>query len=80
MTDKSDIMLHEGSDSQQSELEHTTSHTVIKTDTYAIDEDALGKNLPKNYYSSPGFIGTVVVSGTGSSWKAQLIVSGTVSR
>jgi hypothetical protein len=37
------------------------AHIAIHTDTYDIDEDALGKNLPKNYYMSPGFIGTVVV-------------------
>jgi hypothetical protein len=37
-------------------------HVAIHTDTYDIDEDALGNNLPKNYYMSPGFIGTVVVS------------------
>ena len=37
-------------------------HVAIKTDTYAIDEDALGQNLPKHYYRSVGFIGTVIVS------------------
>lgn len=37
-------------------------HIAIKTDTYAIDEDALGQNLPKHYYRSFGFIGTVIVS------------------
>jgi hypothetical protein len=35
---------------------------VIKTDTYAIDEGALGHNLPKHYYRSIGFIGSVAVS------------------
>jgi hypothetical protein len=43
---------------------HTTrdAHIAIHTDTYDIDEDALGNNLPKHYYMSPGFIGTVTVS------------------
>ncbi|KAK4941425.1 hypothetical protein LTR10_018694 [Elasticomyces elasticus] len=35
-------------------------HVAIKTDTYAIDEDALGQNLPKHYYRSIGFIGTFI--------------------
>ncbi|KAH6714953.1 fungal trichothecene efflux pump [Leptodontidium sp. 2 PMI_412] len=35
-------------------------HVAIHTDTFDIDEDALGINLPKNYYMSPGFIGTVI--------------------
>jgi hypothetical protein len=42
-----------------------TAHIAIQTDTFAIDEDALGLNLPKNYYHSIGFIGTVIVSPTG---------------
>jgi hypothetical protein len=37
-------------------------HVAVRTDTFAIDEDALGKNLPKNYYRSIGFIGTVIVN------------------
>lgn len=37
------------------------SHIAIHTETYAIDEDALGKHLPKRYYFTRGFIGTVVV-------------------
>jgi hypothetical protein len=37
------------------------TYIAIQTDTYAIDERALGINLPKHYYLSPGFIGTVVV-------------------
>jgi hypothetical protein len=37
------------------------SHIAIHTETYAIDEDALGTHLPKRYYFSRGFIGTVVV-------------------
>ena len=42
---------------------HSTrdAHIAIHTDTYDIDEDALGNNLPKHYYMSPGFIGTVTV-------------------
>ncbi|KIM99947.1 hypothetical protein OIDMADRAFT_42845 [Oidiodendron maius Zn] len=36
------------------------SGSVPYVDTYDIDEDALGKNLPKHYYMSPGFIGTVI--------------------
>jgi hypothetical protein len=40
-------------------------HVAIHTDTYDIDEDALGNNLPKHYYMSPGFIGTVTVSNPG---------------
>lgn len=34
-------------------------HVAIQTDTFAINEDALGENLPPNYWRSPGFIGTV---------------------
>jgi hypothetical protein len=41
-------------------------HVAIHTDTFDIDEDALGTNLPKHYYMSPGFIGTVTVSGRGT--------------
>jgi hypothetical protein len=37
-------------------------HVVIKTDTFAVDEAALGAHLPKHYYRSVGFIGTVLVS------------------
>ena len=37
------------------------NHVAIKTDTFAIDIKALGQNLPKNYYRSIGFIGTVIV-------------------
>ena len=36
-------------------------HVAIHTDTYDIDIDALGINLPKRYYLSPGFVGTVIV-------------------
>lgn len=38
------------------------SHIAIHTETYAIDEDALGTHLPRRYYFSRGFIGTVVVN------------------
>jgi len=41
---------------------HKPNHIAIQTDTYAIDEDALGTNLPERYYWSPGFVGTVIVS------------------
>ena len=47
---------------EQSTQNFRDAHVAIHTDTYDIDEDALGINLPKHYYMSPGFIGTVVVS------------------
>lgn len=47
---------------EQSMHSHGEAHVAIHTDTYDIDEDALGTNLPKRYYLSPGFIGTVTVS------------------
>jgi hypothetical protein len=37
------------------------NHVAIHTDTYDIDIDALGINLPKHYYLSPAFVGTVIV-------------------
>jgi hypothetical protein len=40
--------------------EHGHEHIAIHNDTYDIAESALGQNLPKNYYRSIGFIGTVV--------------------
>ncbi|KPI41091.1 putative MFS-type transporter YusP [Cyphellophora attinorum] len=40
--------------------EHGHEHVAIHNDTYDIAESALGQNLPKNYYRSVGFIGTVV--------------------
>jgi len=46
---------------EQSTHSHRDAHIAIHTDTYDIDEDALGINLPKHYYMSPGFIGTVIV-------------------
>jgi hypothetical protein len=51
-------------DEQIEQSIHTAAdrHVAIHTDTYDIDEDALGHNLPKNYYMSLGFIGTVIVS------------------
>jgi len=50
-------------DEQIEQSPHTLrdAHIAIHTDTYDIDEDALGTNLPKHYYLSPGFIGTVTV-------------------
>lgn len=50
-------MKHASSESSQ-----TNDHVAIKTDTFAIDEDALGRDLPKHYYRSAGFIGTVIAS------------------
>ncbi|KAH8651850.1 putative siderophore iron transporter [Tricladium varicosporioides] len=44
---------------EQASHTHQDAHVAIHTDTYDIDEDALGTNLPKHYYRSPGFIGTV---------------------
>lgn len=56
--------LRDVHDENIEQLMHTArdAHIAIHTDTYDIDEDALGNNLPKHYYMSPGFIGTVVVS------------------
>ncbi len=48
--------------SSYAEDAHREEHIAIKTDTYAVDEAALGENLPKHYYRSIGFIGTVIVS------------------
>lgn len=52
-------------ESQDENLEaanaHHDAHIAIHTDTYDIDADALGTNLPKHYYRSFGFIGTVIV-------------------
>ncbi|CAI7580078.1 unnamed protein product [Penicillium manginii] len=48
-------------------LEHTdvpieldSQHVAIQNETFAINEEALGTNLPKNYYRSFGFIGTII--------------------
>lgn len=57
-TQEIDVLRHD-QDSEQSAAQD--SHVAIHTDTYDIDEDALGTNLPKHYYLSPGFIGTVTV-------------------
>lgn len=59
----------------------TNDHVAIKTDTYAIDEAALGHDLPKHYYRSIGFIGTVTVSAKQlpSSWMRPLTWTGTLS-
>jgi hypothetical protein len=57
-------------------------HVAIHTDTFDIDEDALGNNLPRNYYMSPGFIGTVIVSNCHSEMKGGYLINlpGVVSR
>ncbi|KAF4636561.1 hypothetical protein G7Y89_g1524 [Cudoniella acicularis] len=49
-------------DEQIEQSMHTQrdAHVAIHTETYDIDEDALGTNLPKHYYRSAGFIGTVI--------------------
>jgi hypothetical protein len=60
MPDKSDVMVQE--DMHHAEHGQVGDHIAIHTETYDIDVDALGTNLPKRYYWSPGFIGTVVVS------------------
>jgi hypothetical protein len=46
---------------EQSRHNLQDAHVAIHTDTYDISEDALGNNLPKRYYFSPGFIGTDTV-------------------
>jgi hypothetical protein len=60
MADKSGITVRE--DIKHAERGPVGDHIAIHTETYDIDVDALGTNLPKRYYWSPGFIGTVVVS------------------
>jgi hypothetical protein len=60
MADKLDIMVQENG--QHAEHGRVDNHIAIHTETYDIDVDALGTNLPKRYYWSPGFIWTVVVS------------------
>lgn len=58
----------QGESSSEQRIEHLNNariagdHVAIQNETYAINEDALGTNLPKNYYWSPGFIGTIMVS------------------
>jgi hypothetical protein len=64
MADKSETMVRE--DNPHVEDRPVGDHIAIHTETYDIDEDALGKNLPKRYHWSPGFIGTVVVSSISS--------------
>lgn len=39
---------------------------AIHNDTFAINREALGKDLPPNYWRSPGFIGTVTALCFGS--------------
>ncbi|KAF9884304.1 hypothetical protein FE257_001882 [Aspergillus nanangensis] len=36
------------------------NEVAIQNETFAIDREALGENLPPNYYWSPGFIGTIL--------------------
>lgn len=72
MAEKSDI-VHENTDlgaaAEQADASHDgdlslkphLTRTAIHTDTYDIDVAALGTNLPKRYYWSPGFLGTVLV-------------------
>lgn len=38
-----------------------TSESEVHDDTFDISPEALGTNLPPNYYRSPMFLGTVVV-------------------
>jgi len=47
---------HNGEEIQQI----TEKHIAIHNETYDIAETALGTNLPKHYYRSIGFIGTVI--------------------
>ncbi|KAK5014999.1 hypothetical protein BJ546DRAFT_1060267 [Cryomyces antarcticus] len=44
----------------QDSVGELADRVAIHTETYNIDESALGHDLPKHYYLSPGFIGTVV--------------------
>ena len=63
MESKSKDMIDVRNEHLEQSIHNTRdAHIAIQTDTYAIDEDALGTNLPKHYYRSPGFIGTVIVS------------------
>jgi hypothetical protein len=39
---------------------HVDHHVAIHSDTFDIDVNALGTNIPKGYYRSWGFIGTVI--------------------
>ncbi|KAK5117986.1 hypothetical protein LTR62_004030 [Meristemomyces frigidus] len=41
------------------DLKQHDDDVVIQNDTYAIKREALGTDLPPNYWRSPGFIGTV---------------------
>jgi hypothetical protein len=60
MAEKSDTTVQEAM--RHVQRNPVDDHIAIHTETYDIDVDALGTNLPKRYYWSPGFIGTVVVS------------------
>lgn len=48
-------------ESVQNSQNVSNEHVAIHNETFAINEDALGTNLARNYYYSPGFIGTLVV-------------------
>ncbi|KAL5362255.1 fungal trichothecene efflux pump [Aspergillus floccosus] len=59
--------------SSKEQIEHTSivdnaegKDPAIQNDTFAIDREALGDNLPKNYYWSLDFIGTIVALCLGS--------------
>jgi len=56
------------------------NNVAIHTATYDIDEAALGINIPKRYYLSPGFIGTVVVSVPVPNAAIDLTTTGTMLR
>ncbi|TKA69436.1 hypothetical protein B0A49_03776, partial [Cryomyces minteri] len=52
--------FHDVAPASQHSVGELADHVAIHTETYDIDESALGHDLPKHYYLSPGFIGTVV--------------------
>lgn len=42
-------------------ISRDSNEPIIQNDTFAIKAEALGKDLPPNYYRSIGFIGTIFV-------------------
>ncbi|KAL4894250.1 fungal trichothecene efflux pump [Aspergillus ambiguus] len=61
------------STSSKEQIEHASivdnsqaTDPAIQNDTFAIDREALGDNLPNNYYRSLNFIGTIVALCLGS--------------
>ena len=46
---------------QIGQVEEHEHHVAVHTDTFDIAEEALGIDLPKNYWRSPAFVGTVLV-------------------